>query len=380
MQDVKRTFHFKPLVISLGLIGGLLICGLVVFASEFGNALPVYKTLDTGNFGFFGLSWSPDSQKVAVAGSGSARPEQNITIWDVTSGQPLEVLKPTGLNEDSPHFLPDQNYLVAPPFIDPMGFHTGANAFAVWDINTGTVVNSVPGPTPNDSLGNYAERSTISADGSVIAAESSHGLEVTIYATKDWHLLRHLRLSWEVTVPAIALSSDGRYLAVGLQGNAIDIYDVASGGKLKSIEVAAHGLFNTLDFSPDSQYLASNADTSGKSFQEPDGRSTMPEPDHAVTVWRVSDASRVASYPLQKAHNVEKISWSPDGKNVIFAAWGDQTIRIWKLSSPDDEGIVLHYPASRFDNPNFFVSPNGRYLAVHTGSKVHVLSMPESQR
>jgi WD40 repeat protein len=381
MHYLKQSAsQLKHLIHALALAAGLVTLGYTVFASNSSEPLSVYRTIDSGKFGFFGLCWSPDSQKVAVAGSGGSPPEQNITIWDVTSGQPLKVLKPTGLNEDSPMFLPDQSHLLAPPFNDPSGFHNGPTAFSIWDITRGVVTNTIPGPFPDDNFRNYPDYSTISADRSVVAEESQSGLDVTLYSTSDLKMLRHILLLLHPARTALALSSDGRYIAIGPRDGAIDIYDVASGTKLRSIEVSAHGMFGALAFSPDSKYLASSADTSGTSFPEPGRRSTAPEPDHAVTIWNVNDGSRFASYPLQRAHNVEQISWSPNGEYVIFAAWGDQTIRLWNPSTPDNEGIVLRYRASRLDNPKSYISPNGKYLAVHTGSTIFILLMPGFKR
>jgi WD40 repeat protein len=115
--------------------------------------------VDDGRLGVFQVALSSDT-KYLVAGSEYGL----VSLWNVSDGSRIDVLKGHLRGVHSVAFLPDgQRFL---------SFSGDAEALKLWDIATRQEVATLPGD------GSLLTSPRISADGSVIAVASSKGLHV----------------------------------------------------------------------------------------------------------------------------------------------------------------------------------------------------------
>ena len=155
---------------------------------------------------------------------------------------------------------------------------------------------------------------------------------------------------YQDTVASLAISPNGKYFAVGGFTGQIYIYDIDSGLLLHKFPAyfSKHRAYvECLAFSPDSQFLASSVPELIEGPGTENLRfnalvkvyAKMPPTSKIVNVWRVSGGSLAASYPPSKLGGTGRLSWSPDGNYLAFAA-SDRTVRIWSPSHADDPGII----------------------------------------
>jgi WD40 repeat protein len=116
----------------------------------------------------------------------------------------------------------------------------------VWDTQTGNRVAS---------FGHNARALALSADGRMLAAVSSAGLEVVNLETRAWRKLADPdQPSRSSQATKISLNPSGDLLAV-TQADTVDLWDVARGRPIAVLAVYDGGAFDA-EFSPDGRYLA----------------------------------------------------------------------------------------------------------------------------
>jgi eukaryotic-like serine/threonine-protein kinase len=153
-------------------------------------------------------------------------------------------------------------------------------------------------------------------------------------------------------VDEIRFTPDGRRLAVAANNGQIDLWDLASGSRVRSWpahqpEPFARVAFEAVRFSPDGRWLVSSGawDT-----------------DRAVRVWNPNTGGRIAE--LAGHHHVASpagaldMDFSPDGRWLATAS-GDHTVRVWETGSWTNREILCGHsdPVS-----SVAWSPDGRHL------------------
>jgi len=252
----------------------------------------------------------------------------------------------------------------------------GVTPLNVWDIATGKVAMDLEAPFPDASKPrpNWPCHFIVSANASVAASEANCSSVVIAYSLDSGKILH--RFSWPPAMlhgrrhadgaASLALSRDGRYLAIGGLFGELYIYDVHTGEKLrtmasspvwKEVKVAA------VAFSPDAKFVATTVpcvklrETKRfRSYEFVDGLC-----GNLVNVWRLHDGKLIASYPPSTMGEPLHLSWSPKGKYLAIVA-ADKTVRIWSLRNPNDPGVVMNFKNKGVTRAAF--SPNGEYLAV----------------
>jgi WD40 repeat protein len=172
-----------------------------------GSQLTILRTADGGVVSSFGrrflcaMAFTPDGHTL-VTGHWN-----NLTLWDVQTGERLALLMSPARKADARGYLRDGRYL-------------GAIA--------------------------------VSPDGRLIAAGSDDGeLQVWNLATRK--LMHAASLAAEVT--ALAFSPDSSLIAIGsYQDGTLRLVDAATGKLLSEIQVSMFGV-GTVAFSPDGKYL-----------------------------------------------------------------------------------------------------------------------------
>jgi WD40 repeat protein len=200
-------------------------------------------------------------------------------------------------------------------------------------------------------------------------------------------------------INALALSADGRSLAVGGQG-AVTVWDVLSGKERRGFTVPAP--VRSLALSRDGHTLAASADggsvrvwkvpadrqecsvaadirrTSSIALS-PDGRTLAATDGGSAHLWDVPSCSRRTTLAGHKS-SIDAVAFSPDGRTLATAG-EDHTIRLWDvapapLSLSDPGGTTVVSPGGR---TAAFVSARGHVqLRVLATGKTQALPLAMS--
>ena len=232
---------------------------------------------------------------------GSKENQEEIVIWNLKTGE-----KEIGLTEAA--HLP-QLYRGQPFAFSPDGslFATAneINGIRVWNCSDWSHRDLVPDFPGRTEL-------CFSADNQVLAAlppdEGEGGVAVEIATGR---ILARFELSGGG--PEMALSHNGRFMAVGSTVREIQLWDLEKGEKIHSLRGHVSGI-RGLAFSPDGRTLA----TCG---------------DQRLKLWNVETGSEL----MVLAHSVMEIGnpmFSSDGRTLVANA-ADGFLRVWRLPEWD---------------------------------------------
>ena len=179
-----------------------------------------------------------------------------------------------------------------------------------------------------------------SPDGRWVASGSLDGVRLWEVATKT-----QARALAAGEVWSVAFSPDGRWLASGDLEGAIKLWDVATGGEVRtfsgnyrSVSASPNKIVRSVAFSPDGRWLAAG------------------DYDRNLRLWEVTTGKPVS---IVFGGSGTVVAFSPNGK--LLAA-GDSlgTIRLWEAAT----GKQVFSIAAKTDSINSIAfSPDGRWLA-----------------
>jgi WD40 repeat protein len=224
------------------------------------------------------LAFSPDGRTLAAATADGA-----LTLWDVGSRSPLHEL---------PRHVGEGFLLVGVGFSSDGATLVTSGEFgvALWDVATGASRGEIASERAHD-LAFSADLATIA-----FARPDIGGAEV-------WDLASRTSIATVDGTPApdndvsVALSPDGRMLAVGGFGRIVRLWDVRTGELVRELDQGGNGAF-TLEFSPDGQTLA-------VSGFEP-----------VASLWDVDTGTQVGPQ-LTVGDRRAMIDFSPDGRHLL---------------------------------------------------------------
>jgi WD40 repeat protein/DNA-binding SARP family transcriptional activator len=213
----------------------------------------------------------------------------------------------------------------------------------VWDVDHAAAIETFEGPAAKIT------GLAVSADGSTLYSSALDAKVLVWDLAGDRRLGRPFRVAPATgELPRVALSPDGRILAVGQPDGRVILFDSRSLRAIKTLRVVPSGEVTGIAFVPHSRLVAVGGDKGFLALVDPRGRGTVKRLEGHRAVPRQAFA-----------HGVWALVFSADGRLMATAA-DDYTVRLWELPSGAPLGSPLRYHVVG----DISLSHDGRSLAV----------------
>jgi serine/threonine protein kinase/WD40 repeat protein len=291
-----------------------------------------------GAAGLHGVDWSPDGTRVAAAGG-----DGRIAMWDVAADRLLWQVDGHRGHAWSVRFSPDGAYLASSGADDGHVLVFSADGHRVADVTTGAPAAYELAFGDRDHLFVAQDDGVVSRieipSGRITPTTIRHAKAVRALDVRAGRIAtgsddRHARVAELATgrvlfdhvytseVYAVALSPDGAVVAFGGPEGRVQLYDVASGEPITSLD-GHTSIIRSVAFTPDGQYVV----TAG-----PDG--TIRQWDRSGKLLFVIDAEAHPPDAPPEALPDGFARIGPDGASIASVG-GDGRVRLWSVA-PDD--------------------------------------------
>jgi WD40 repeat protein len=328
---------------------------------------PLVNNITAHQKEIFCIRFSPDKKYIA-----SASADKTIKVWNVQTGECVQIFKGHKKAVTCVDFSPDAKYLVSGSYD-----HT----IKIWSIKEQKPV--IPLLEDNPLLGdNYLVSSVkYSIDGKYIISTSKSEYpqknKILIWDTIHYKPVQSIPIESDI-FSSITVSN--KYLALGVS-NTIYLWEIETGSQISIIK-NDNTTVNSVCFSSDYQYLYSASDNQKIIKWNMFDRSKIQEltdntnfikslaihpkgnvivsggKDNSVKAWNLETKENIKSIDGY-SYNIFSIDYSPDGKCFVTGNY-DQTIKVWDSHSASLVETLTNHNAL-VKSVNF--SPNGKYLA-----------------
>jgi WD40 repeat protein len=362
---------------------------MTILAGFFAAAMPAHRVLADGMRPIGGfdiqdgpvinLAWSPDGVHLAYCGTDGCHIAEAAT-GKITASMPGTGGPIAGGGQGVIGFSPDGSTLI-PPSLQNDNNHF----LTFWNTKTGARSGSI-GLLPEQRGDGSAAIASTAADGRSFAALSNGGgaQPVLVYSLPDLKPLQAIRPGPDDLTIAIALSPDGRAIAMSRNHDTIMAYDIAS-GRLAG-QVGYHADLNVepisgLSYSPDGKYLAAGFSNGGK-VQLPGPGNTLltvpnPWPTPPIYIWRL-DHDVPYGNPRElcgaQPQGVLNMLWTKNSRAVIFTD-GYGGTRLCPLTGAPAT-TILQKDDSSGEVPA--LSPTGDKLAIGADARIDIFALPNA--
>jgi WD40 repeat protein/ankyrin repeat protein len=328
----------------------------------------VVQRLDTRHSDIVALSYSQDGRTlVSGADSGS------IKVWDLRTGR---VRRSMGIRNFAIHagVSADSRYACVP---------TEDGSLHLFDTEAGKVVRVIAG-SPHDfnTLALLADGHTLAMGGwryllpndlsneTDKADVSPQGTSVVLWDLRTG-VLRGTLTGRSGAGIAFAATPDSRRLA-GSDGSAMGLWDLHRGRTIGSIHIDKVSL-NAVALSPDGRLLALGGERRSESGSQGGGSGLRPPPDEIpfLELWDADRSTRIQSLKVPQG-SVHGLAFSPDGKSLFCAANG-----VFEFRVPQG-ALVRRLPWDTGSLQTLASSRNGRLIAVAGAGQVVDLFKPQN--
>ncbi|MEG4027419.1 MULTISPECIES: nSTAND1 domain-containing NTPase [unclassified Microcoleus] len=265
----------------------------------------------------------------------------NVKVFELTGDRllaPVSLQLAKGSCNNPLVFSPDGKYL-AEYVVKSKSENSSDNIRRVWEIATRkAVINSqvtLDRPESSDENPNGAnarnDDMVFSPDGKYFAA--SIGAKTAEVWPLSSSIQKFKRINVQVGIHGIALSPNGKYLAVGDQGGNLKIIEVSTGKEFASMIHSFPTWIGKVAFSPDGKYIAAVGWGNHKLVIVYE----VPEP----SLCREKSCQLKETARMIHEHNASNLVFSPSGKYLATeeytwepSEW--RTVKVWEATSPPE--------------------------------------------
>ncbi|HMF11891.1 MAG TPA: hypothetical protein VKE94_06275, partial [Gemmataceae bacterium] len=263
------------------------------------------------------IAWSPDSKMLAASDYDEKNEVVCLRLWEPATGKEMQHVRTGGVLVRSLAFTADSKTLVA----------GDGSVVRLWNVANGEEQPPVKGnDAPVWALALSPDGRTLAYSGmDVHLWDVAEGREVGMLPGHHW---------------SFAFSPDGKTLAGGSNINAINLWDVPSRQRIRTLTTDMEKIgakwvaFRRAAFAPDGKILA----TCGDGYR--DGARSR---DEFVHFWDPSTGKELRRLEFKDDSvnlcTVENVTWSPDGRTLICSGRAEPkagTVRAWDTRTGKD--------------------------------------------
>ena len=241
-------------------------------------------------YSIYHVAFSPDGQRIVTASG-----DKTVGVWDVESGELLQVLKGHKKTVVHADFSPDGQYIVTASM---------DNTARLWEVSSGKQLKVLKGHREG------VFHATFNPDSQRVVTVGGEG-NIRLWDVSSGKYLKELK-GHENSVFYAAFSPDGQKLVTTSMDKTARLWEVSSGKPLNVLKGHKNSVYHAA-FSPDGQRVVT------ASF------------DNTARLWDVKSGQRLN---ILEGHEqgVSSVAFSPDGRRIVTASW-DGTARLWDANS-----------------------------------------------
>ncbi|MFB4302543.1 WD40 repeat domain-containing serine/threonine protein kinase [Actinomadura sp. NTSP31] len=244
---------------------------------------------------------------VSIAFSGDGRTMTSgaeiVRVWDVSTAR--QIRKISTQSRIPGGFDIEIRAMAASPDGRTLATDGAEGHVLLWDVATGKVTRTLPGSSADNAVA-FGPRGATLVGGAdnIVLWDVATGARIRLFG------------SMRGAATSIALSSDGRTLAVGGASSATLLWDVATGRKIRTLTGQGDST-GPIAISHDGRTLANTVGREARGSE-------------VIALWDLATGKIIRTLAGHTG-TVTSVAFSPDGKSLASAS-EDRTARLWRLT------------------------------------------------